>query len=84
MKVGSRGNIMEWLYDWVETEPNHRHISHLYGLAPSNQITKRGTPQLFERPAGPWHCAATTGPAGRWPGKSTSGHGWRRASGPTT
>jgi alpha-L-fucosidase 2 len=48
MKVGSRGNILEWLYDWVETEPNHRHISHLYGLHPSNQITKRGTPQLFE------------------------------------
>ena len=48
MKVGSRGNIMEWLYDWVETEPNHRHISHLYGLHPSNQITKRGTPQLYE------------------------------------
>jgi alpha-L-fucosidase 2 len=47
MKVGSRGNIMEWLYDWVETEPNHRHISHLYGLHPSNQITKRGTPQLY-------------------------------------
>ncbi|MGW0216543.1 glycoside hydrolase family 95 protein [Micromonospora chokoriensis] len=48
MKVGSRGNIMEWLYDWTETEQYHRHISHLYGLAPSNQITKRGTPQLFE------------------------------------
>jgi alpha-L-fucosidase 2 len=48
MKVGSRGNIQEWLYDWVETEPNHRHVSHLYGLHPSNQITKRGTPQLFE------------------------------------
>ncbi|HYQ62522.1 glycosyl hydrolase family 95 catalytic domain-containing protein [Actinophytocola sp.] len=47
MKVGSRGNIQEWLYDWVETEPNHRHISHLYGLHPSNQITKRGTPQLY-------------------------------------
>jgi alpha-L-fucosidase 2 len=47
MKVGSRGNIQEWLYDWVETEPGHRHISHLYGLHPSNQITKRGTPQLF-------------------------------------
>jgi alpha-L-fucosidase 2 len=46
MKVGSRGNVMEWLYDWVETEPNHRHVSHLYGLHPSNQITKRGTPQL--------------------------------------
>jgi alpha-L-fucosidase 2 len=48
MKVGSRGNVQEWLYDWVETEPNHRHVSHLYGLHPSNQITKRGTPQLFE------------------------------------
>lgn len=48
MRVGSRGNIMEWLYDWVEPETNHRHVSHLYGLHPSNQITKRGTPQLFE------------------------------------
>ncbi|CAM3576386.1 glycoside hydrolase N-terminal domain-containing protein [Kibdelosporangium persicum] len=48
MKVGSRGNIQEWLHDWVETEPGHRHISHLYGLHPGNQITKRGTPQLFE------------------------------------
>jgi len=48
MKVGSRGNIQEWLYDWVETEQNHRHISHLYGLHPSNQITRRGTPALYE------------------------------------
>ncbi|QFZ20932.1 glycosyl hydrolase family 95 catalytic domain-containing protein [Saccharothrix syringae] len=47
-RVGSRGNVMEWLYDWVETEPNHRHVSHLYGLHPSNQITRRRTPQLFE------------------------------------
>jgi len=48
MRVGSRGNIQEWLADWVETERNHRHISHLYGLHPSNQITRRGTPQLFD------------------------------------
>ncbi|MBB5866783.1 alpha-L-fucosidase 2 [Allocatelliglobosispora scoriae] len=47
MRVGSRGNIMEWLYDWGETEQTHRHISHLYGLHPSNQITKRGTPALY-------------------------------------
>ncbi|MCX2955353.1 glycosyl hydrolase family 95 catalytic domain-containing protein [Lentzea sp. NEAU-D7] len=45
-RIGSRGNVMEWLYDWTETERNHRHVSHLYGLHPSNQITKRGTPQL--------------------------------------
>ncbi|WP_199512696.1 glycosyl hydrolase family 95 catalytic domain-containing protein [Nucisporomicrobium flavum] len=48
MRVGSRGNIQEWLADWVETEPNHRHVSHLYGLHPSNQITRRGTPQLYD------------------------------------
>ncbi|GAA2135735.1 glycosyl hydrolase family 95 catalytic domain-containing protein [Glycomyces algeriensis] len=47
MRVGSRGNIMEYLHDWIETDPQHRHVSHLYGLHPSNQITKRGTPQLF-------------------------------------
>ncbi|KWV30198.1 glycosyl hydrolase family 95 catalytic domain-containing protein [Micromonospora rifamycinica] len=47
-RVGSRGNVQEWLADWVETERNHRHVSHLYGLHPSNQITKRGTPSLYE------------------------------------
>jgi alpha-L-fucosidase 2 len=48
MTIGSRGNIQEWLHDWVETERTHRHVSHLYGLHPSNQITRRGTPELFE------------------------------------
>jgi alpha-L-fucosidase 2 len=48
MTIGSRGNIQEWLHDWVETERTHRHVSHLYGLHPSNQITRRGTPALFE------------------------------------
>ncbi|WP_329101934.1 glycoside hydrolase N-terminal domain-containing protein [Micromonospora sp. NBC_01699] len=48
MRVGSRGNIQEWLSDWIEPERTHRHISHLYGLHPSNQITRRGTPRLYE------------------------------------
>jgi alpha-L-fucosidase 2 len=47
-RVGSRGNVQEWLADWVETERTHRHVSHLYGLHPSSQITKRGTPQLYQ------------------------------------
>ncbi|MBG0568034.1 glycosyl hydrolase family 95 catalytic domain-containing protein [Actinoplanes aureus] len=47
-RVGSRGNIQEWLADWVEAERTHRHVSHLYGLHPSNQITRRGTPQLYQ------------------------------------
>jgi len=47
-RVGSRGNVQEWLADWVETERYHRHVSHLYGLHPSNQITRRGTPALYQ------------------------------------
>ncbi|SCE96277.1 alpha-L-fucosidase 2 [Micromonospora haikouensis] len=47
-RVGSRGSVQEWLADWVEPERTHRHVSHLYGLHPSNQITKRGTPALHE------------------------------------
>ncbi len=41
------GRILEWIEDYQETEPNHRHTSHLYGLHPANQITS-ATPELFE------------------------------------
>ena len=37
---------MEWPEDYEELEPGHRHISHLYGLHPSEQITVDGTPEL--------------------------------------
>jgi alpha-L-fucosidase 2 len=49
MRVGKAGQLQEWLADWdVEApEPQHRHVSHLYGLFPSNQITPRETPGLF-------------------------------------
>jgi alpha-L-fucosidase 2 len=47
-QVGVRGNIMEWAEDYEEVEPGHRHISHLYGLHPSSQITMEGTPELAE------------------------------------
>jgi alpha-L-fucosidase 2 len=46
-QVGSRGQLQEWPEDVLETDPKHRHISHLYALHPSNQITRRGTPELF-------------------------------------
>ena len=45
-QVGKHGNIMEWPEDFEEWEPGHRHISHLYGLHPSEQITVDGTPKL--------------------------------------
>lgn len=47
-RVGSDGRLMEWLEEYEEPEPTHRHISHLYGLHPSNQITPEGTPELAE------------------------------------
>jgi alpha-L-fucosidase 2 len=46
MQVGQQGNLQEWLEDWVDLEPKHRHISHLYGLFPSSQITPAATPKL--------------------------------------
>ncbi len=45
-RIGADGTIMEWLEDFHEADPSHRHISHLYGLAPSNQISLRSTPDL--------------------------------------
>jgi alpha-L-fucosidase 2 len=47
-RIGGAGQLQEWQRDWDSTaEPGHRHVSHLYGLHPSNQITRRGTPELF-------------------------------------
>jgi alpha-L-fucosidase 2 len=50
MRIGKAGQLQEWLEDWDMEAPErqHRHVSHLYGLHPSNQITKRDTPELFE------------------------------------
>jgi len=49
MQVGKLGQLQEWLEDWDAEAPerDHRHVSHLYGLHPSSQITRRGTPELF-------------------------------------
>lgn len=45
-RIGRYGQIMEWIEDYEEEEPGHRHISQLYGLHPSFQITPDGTPEL--------------------------------------
>jgi len=46
-KIGSRGQIMEWSVEYMEAEPGHRHISHLYALHPGNEITIGKSPALF-------------------------------------
>ncbi len=48
VKIGSDGRIMEWSEEFEEPEPGHRHISHLYGLHPGNQITAQKNPELLE------------------------------------
>ncbi len=40
------GRIQEWMEDYAEPEPGHRHMSHLYGLYPASQITPRQTPEF--------------------------------------
>jgi alpha-L-fucosidase 2 len=45
-KVGKTGALQEWNEDYDETEPGHRHISHLFALYPDHQITLRETPEL--------------------------------------
>jgi alpha-L-fucosidase 2 len=40
------GRLQEWVEDYAEPEPQHRHVSHLYGLHPGRQITLSGAPEL--------------------------------------
>lgn len=47
MQIGQHGQLQEWLEDWDNPNDRHRHISHLYGLFPSNQISAYRTPELF-------------------------------------
>lgn len=46
IKIGSNGTIQEWIKDFEEVEPGHRHMSHLLGLYPLNLISPQ-TPELF-------------------------------------
>ncbi|MDX1942339.1 MAG: glycoside hydrolase family 95 protein [Saprospiraceae bacterium] len=47
MHIGQHNQLQEWLDDIDDPKDNHRHVSHLYGLFPSNQISAYQTPQLF-------------------------------------
>lgn len=70
LKIGKHGQLQEWLEDYDEPDPGHRHISHLFALHPGDQITLRSTPELAK--------AARTTLERRL--KAGSGHtGWSRA-----
>ncbi|BBI31707.1 alpha/beta hydrolase [Cohnella abietis] len=68
--VGKHGQLQEWLEDFEEAEPGHRHISHLFALHPGKRFTIRGTPD--------WTTASRVTLERRL--ASGSGHtGWSRA-----
>lgn len=48
MQIGRWGQLQEWMHDWDNPDDKHRHVSHLYGLFPSNQISPFRTPELFD------------------------------------
>lgn len=66
-RAGSDGRLMEWLEEYREVDPHHRHVSHLYGLHPGNQISAVLTPELADA------CRATLEARG------DGGTGWSRA-----
>ena len=47
MQIGKYHQLQEWLEDWDDPQDKHRHVSHLYGLYPSNQISPINSPELF-------------------------------------
>jgi alpha-L-fucosidase 2 len=46
LQIGARGQLQEWIEDYPEAEPEHRHVSHLWALYPGHAITPDATPKL--------------------------------------
>lgn len=47
-QIGKKGNLQEWLHDWDDQDPKHRHQSHLFGLYPGHHLSVSGTPKLAQ------------------------------------
>ena len=47
-RIGSDGRLLEWIEEYKEAEPHHRHVSHLWGLYPGTEISPINTPDLAE------------------------------------
>ena len=45
-QVGKAGNLQEWYYDWEDSDPKHRHQSHLFGLYPGTHVTPETLPSI--------------------------------------
>lgn len=47
-QIGNKGNLQEWMRDYEESEPQHRHVSHLICLHPGHDVSANTTPELFK------------------------------------
>jgi alpha-L-fucosidase 2 len=47
-QIGRWGQLQEWMFDWDNPGDTHRHVSHLWGLFPGNQISPYRTPELLD------------------------------------
>lgn len=48
LKIGQKGNLQEWFRDYEDSDPHHRHVSHLFGLHPGREILPFKTPVLAD------------------------------------
>jgi alpha-L-fucosidase 2 len=48
LQIGKKGDLQEWYKDWAAEDPQHRHVSHLFGLHPGRQISPISTPQFAQ------------------------------------
>ncbi len=46
LHIGKKGNLQEWYKDFEDTDPHHRHVSHLFGLYPGREISPVTTPEF--------------------------------------
>jgi alpha-L-fucosidase 2 len=47
-QIAPEGHLLEWTHHLAEVEPQHRHVSHLYGIYPGDQFTPEQRPDLYE------------------------------------
>ncbi|WP_373564475.1 hypothetical protein [Sphingobacterium sp. E70] len=77
--VSKSGRVMEWLEDYQEVEPKHRHVSHLYGLYPAAFISPQTTPTWAEAARKTLAVREMKEQAGQEPGKYCFGQDCRMA-----
>ena len=84
LKIGARGQLQEWFHDFVETEVAPSTPLPSLRRVPGPPDHRRDSRSFSPRRSAPSRSAATTAPAGRSAGRSTSGHASRTATTPTS